>query len=436
MRSNKKDSGIWPKTRKFFNDIHLWMGLTSGLVLIVVCFTGTVYVYHNEIREMGAPHLYKVAPDGERLALDELVSKATESVSGSLTAVYVPDSKKRTIQLSVREENDNSRSGTTYFINPYSGEVVGTSKDPNKAGEWLRTMFSLHRWLMLDRIEEPLIGELPNRTLGSYITGAATILFTLGVITGLVIWIPKKVRYWRQGLKIKFSGNWKRINHDLHNTLAFYSAIILFIMGVTGPFWSFPWYREGLQKTLGTYQESSQRGGGPGGPGGGRSNSGGQSQDKEKAEAVPLLDLETYLGATDEHLPYRGDYRITMPQRGAKQITISKSKVGFFAPAATDRVTLDAQDLSLKKLEVFSERPFNERVSASIKSLHVGDVYGGFSKLIYFIACLIATSLPVTGTLIWINKMKKPKPKKQRTPRLSKNTDYMTPKSSLEPTAK
>ena len=54
---------------------------------------------------------------------------------------------------------------------------------------------------------------------------------------------------------------------------------------------------------------------------------------------------------------------------------------------------------------------FNERVAGSIKAIHVGNVYGTFTKIIYFLACLIATSLPITGTMIWINKMKKSKKK-------------------------
>ena len=47
-----------------------------------------------------------------------------------------------------------------------------------------------------------------------------------------------------------------------------------------------------------------------------------------------------------------------------------------------------------------------------IKPLHLGEVYGSFSKILYFIACLLATSLPVTGTIIWLNKLKK-KPKRK-----------------------
>ena len=60
----------------------------------------------------------------------------------------------------------------------------------------------------------------------------------------------------------------------------------------------------------------------------------------------------------------------------------------------------------VEKTDIFRNKPFNERVAGSIKAIHVGNVYGTFTKILYFFACLIATSLPVTGTLIWVNKLK------------------------------
>jgi uncharacterized iron-regulated membrane protein len=41
---------MWPRIRTFLNDIHLYAGLLSGLIVIAVCFTGTLYVYNTEIR--------------------------------------------------------------------------------------------------------------------------------------------------------------------------------------------------------------------------------------------------------------------------------------------------------------------------------------------------------------------------------------------------
>lgn len=307
MAKKQRGKTTWEKTRKLFNDIHLWTGLISGLVVIVICFSDTIYTYNTELREWASPHLHnvKVPADRERMPADALLAKITDTSGGTVTSVGIPSDPTRTYQFTARIEGDNSRFGTTFYVNPYTGEITGTSKEKTKTDEFMQMLFSLHRWLLLDRIEEPLIGDLSNRQLGSYISGAATILFTLGVLTGLVIWFPKKLRNWRQGLTIKWSANWKRINHDLHNSLAFYSLIFLFLMGITGPQWSFPWYRTGLQKVLGTYQEQPiSRGGGGQGGGPGRA---GSETDKAAAE-VRLLPFAAYQAAADEALPYTGDY--------------------------------------------------------------------------------------------------------------------------------
>lgn len=404
--AKQNNSSTWVKTRKFFNDIHLWAGLSSGIVLLVVCFTGTLYVYNTEIREWNAAHLYKVDHrEGEKpLPVDALLEGSRKAVSGKITGLKISADPSRSFQLNAKEEGDKSRNGTTYFFNPYTGELLGNSKEENAAATFMGYIFSLHRWLLLDKIETPIIEGLENRKLGSYITGTATLLFTLGVLTGLVIWIPRKAKYWRQGLKIKFSSNWKRINHDLHNSLAFYAAIILFLMGATGPYFSFTWYREALKKSLGTYQEASVKG-----------KESGPTKDKEAKNSdlgnMEMLSLEDYLMSVDQTLDYTGDYAINLPQNGVGTLSINKKRIGYFAPAAADRLVLDVATGKVLEADIFREKPLNERISASVKALHMGDVYGSFSKLLYFISCLIATSLPVTGTLIWINKMKKAKKK-------------------------
>lgn len=405
----KRKSG-WQKARKFFNDVHLWLGLISGIVIVAVCLSGTIYTYNTEIQEWAAPHLHQVEvpENASRIPAETVIANVKELTQAKVTSISISHDPARTYQVTVRKEGDNSRSGTSYYVNPYTGDITGTSLEKTATADFMRSMFSLHRWLLLDRVEKPLIGDLPNRNLGSYITGAATILFTLGVITGLIIWVPQKARNWKQGLKIKWDGNWKRINHDLHNTLAFYSLILLFIMGVTGPQWSFPWYRTGLQKTLGTYKEA---------PAGLQQSRGGQVAEKpapKKEEgSVELLAIESYLASADQALPYKGDYRISLPQAGNSPVEITKNRTGFFAPAAGDKLKLDASTSEVVSSEIFRDKPFNERIAGSIKALHIGDVYGPFSKLLYFIACLIATSLPITGTIIWLNKLKKKRKRKK-----------------------
>jgi uncharacterized iron-regulated membrane protein len=409
---NKRTKTPWQKVRHVFNEVHLWLGLISGLVLVVVCLTGTVYVYSTEIKELAAPELHHVQPieNSKQLGANQILDIVKGKVEGNVNSLSVFAAADRSYQISVKKEGDQSRFGTTYYVNPYTAEILGSSLEETWADKLMKDMFSLHRWLLLDRIEQPIIGELPNRTLGSYITGTATILFTLGLLTGIVIWIPQKIKNWRQGLKVKFNSNWKRLNHDLHNTLAFYSFIFLLLMGLTGPFWSFPWYRDGLQKTLGTYQEKSET---PRGENRGSRNFS-LTEAENNAEKQPTLhDVDLLLQLADFQLPYKGNYRINFPPKAEDPISLSKNRTGFFAPAAGDRLVFDS-DMILTEIQIFRDKPFNERISSSVKALHVGDVYGKFSKLLYFLACLIATTLPITGTLIWINKLKK-KNRKKRT---------------------
>ena len=437
------EKSTWPKVRKFFNDVHLWFGLISGIIIFVVCLSGTIYVFNTEVKEMATPHLYKVevADGAKKLPLETLMNKVATEVGGKVISVKIPSQANRTYTITIKKpeeaspekggekrfgEKDGDRKsegkekraegkgengkekkgekespkgggrGTAYMVNPYTGEVLGDLQSAKTgATEFMKTMFSLHRWLLLDKIEEPIFGELENRKLGSYITGVATILFTFGVITGIIIWVPRRVKSWKNGLKIKWSANWKRVNHDLHNSLGFYACIILLLMGLTGPFFSFDWYRNGLRKSLGTYQAADA------------------AKPEEPISNFSLkgnfspLNINDFLATADKELAYKGDYTISLPADSAATVNISKNKTGFFAPAAADKLVLDQYSNEVLKKEVFTAKPFNERVSGSVKALHMGDVYGMFSKIIYFISCLIATSLPVTGTLIWLNKMKK-----------------------------
>lgn len=403
-----KKSNTWKSIRSIFDQIHLYAGLISGLVVIAVCLSGTIYVYNTEIREFMDSELYFVEEAGDRLSADELKITLEESTDSNVVALMWNEDSERSVQFTLKKEGEEGR-GSTYYVNPYTAEILGNTSDRTQTAEFMGYLFSLHRWLMLDRIETPILDSMSNRDLGRFINGVATLLFLLGVITGIVIWVPNKVKSWKQGLKVKWSGNWKRINHDLHNTLAFYSLLILFVMGATGPFWSYSWYREGWQKTWDTYQEPAPKG---------------ETAEKPKAEPMEeikeevegssaLLTLESIFAKTNAELPYEGNIRVSLPSKASDPISVSKYRTGFFARSGSDQLKLSSLDLSVTEANLFSDLPWRQQVGRSVKSLHVGDIFGQFSKLLWFVACLIATSLPITGTLIWWNKRKK-KPSKKK----------------------
>lgn len=402
-----QNSSLWKKIRSAFREVHLWAGLISGLIVIAVCLSGTIYVYNSEIREWASSEKFFVEEAGQALSLDEVKHKVEGQLGGQITSVFVMADGDRTLQIGHLKEGEKGR-GTTYYVNPYTAEIIGDNSEKSAADEFMGYMFSLHRWLLIDKIEEPILESMDNRSLGRLINGVSTALFLLGVITGIVVWVPQKAKSWRQGLKIKWSANWKRVNHDLHNTLAFYSLFILFVMAATGLFWSFEWYREGWQKTWDTYSPPRE--------GGGRGQrGGGPSEEQEAKESIPVLDfsLDQTLAKVNETLDYDGNVRISLPSSGDDEISATKYQTGFFARSGSDQVTLNQASLEVNKTTLFTDMSFRQQVGRSVKSLHTGEIFGPFTKFLWFLGCLIATSLPITGTLIWLNKKKK-KPSRNR----------------------
>ena len=99
----------WQRIRKLFNDIHLWLGLTSGLIVVVICFSGTIYVFNTELTERAAPHLYKAAPlaGKERIPADSLMEKVKTVSGGAIVSIAIPADPERTYQFNVKKKGDD-----------------------------------------------------------------------------------------------------------------------------------------------------------------------------------------------------------------------------------------------------------------------------------------------------------------------------------------
>lgn len=371
--------------RQLINDLHLWLGIASSAVLFIVCLTGTIYTFKSEIEEWLEPEKYHIEQTNTpKKPIAQLVQATEEFTKGKANRITFTESPHRPYEINVVLNPENKR-GETFLVNPYTSQVIGPTK--GKASEFFMTIFKLHRWLLFDM------------ETGRPIVGTATLIFVFLCISGLILWLPKKIKglkSFKPGLKIMWRAKWKRINHDLHNTLGFYTLFLLFIMSLTGLFWSFDWYKDLLSIVLQTEV---------GGP---------KKEEKEKKSTKPkpespVITYEEALLKAEETFPYQGKTIISTPaKKGEYEVT--KYNKNRLNKEAADKITIDAISGHVNKTEVFDDLKTGEKIAKQIKAIHLGTIYGSFSKWLYFIACLIATTLPITGIFIWLNKMKK-KPK-------------------------
>src|SRR5690606_12639325 len=137
--------------------LHLWLGLSSSVILFLVCLSGTVLVFQEEILELYEPQKYTFsAPDSQKIAtLENLISGLELQTKGQVTNVTIPSKLNRAYQFTVKT-NPEERRGKRYSVNPYTGEVLN---NPDEKPGWFFIFFRMHRWLLLDpEIGRPIVG--------------------------------------------------------------------------------------------------------------------------------------------------------------------------------------------------------------------------------------------------------------------------------------
>ncbi|BDD06624.1 PepSY-associated TM helix domain-containing protein [Aureibacter tunicatorum] len=361
------------KVRSLLFDIHLWLGLGASVILFLVCLSGTVLVFEDEVTRAFNQNVYYNTSSGQELLSREELYKTALAQGEKVMSISFYEDVNRSAAVRVFQEG--SRRGKLLHMDRYTGEFLGQPSQALK--DFFMFNFRMHRWLLLDT------------KIGRPIVGISTIIFVILSVSGLVLWLPRKFKkaQFRKGLRLKLNAGWKRINYDLHNTLGFYTLLILLIMSLSGLFWSFDWYRAGMYSFFGVERKKEQYA-------------------VQSNESDERLSLDKLAEISAKQLGYEGDLTFRFPKKKNEPYSISAKNPADLLDAY-DRLTMNPYTGETIKADLFEGKHFGEKVMASIKAIHVGFIFGKLSKIIYFLSCLVATSLPITGFFMWLNRRKK-----------------------------
>ena len=119
---------------------HLLAGVTAGLVIFSMSFTGVVLMYEPQISDYSerSAHCVAPSPDAKRLSYDELIAKI-RAVSPKAHPAMITVKSDTRASVGVNLGRDN-----TVFINPYNGEILGGQSPTHN---FLRDIVDRHRWL-------------------------------------------------------------------------------------------------------------------------------------------------------------------------------------------------------------------------------------------------------------------------------------------------
>lgn len=384
LHKKKKPSAF----KRIIAFLHLWLGLISGIIVFIVSITGAAYVFEKEIRDASEPWRF-VKPQGKQLppsALYQIAKQRLGNKEASGIKYRLPDEAAEVSAYSRKEGYY-----IVVYINPYTGKVLNqTMVDYNKPSfDFFEFILNGHRALWLPY------------NIGRPVVGIAVLLFVVLLISGLILWWPRKwIKSIRdKSFRIKWSASFKRVNYDLHNVMGFYSIIFLFIIAFTGLIWSFQWVSKSV------YWATS----------GGKSlpEYVGVQSDSTRATTFSLVSIDRLWQKFNKGGAEGLDF--SLPSKKADAILVVETlragtyyKNNFFY---FDQYTLVPIKGAGVNAAVYSKAIFADKLRRMNYDLHVGAVLGIPGKLIAFFASLVAASLPVTGFCIWWGRRNKKKPR-------------------------
>ena len=368
--------------KKTLHKIHLWLSIPLGLIITVICFTGATLVFEQDITRTLNKHLYQVEiPQGkERLSPSEVINIVQDRHDEmEISSVCIPKAADATYQISF--SNGGKK---VLFVNPYTGESIGWSK----SYPFFQTMRKLHRWFL----------DIPkskgSMSVGKLIVGVSTIAMTVILISGLVIWIPRTCKALKNRLTVACGKGVRRLMYDSHVALGFYATIFLLLMALTGPTWSFGWYREAAYTLLGAEPQTSNQQSG---------HSHGHTDKKESSNTERKQDNTiAYDVVLKEIQDICTDYNYIKLSKN--EATVSLNKFGY--KYKSDKVKFNPKTGVITSVRKFEENTVRQNLRWLIYSLHVGTWGGPVTKILYFLAALIGATLPLTGYYLWMKKKK------------------------------
>lgn len=356
--------------RIFLKKLHKWLSIPVGIIITIVCLTGAILVFQDEILRLANPSRYYVDEIKDKaLPLDELIPMVNAQLdTNSVASVQIFDDPERTYSMTLKKGFRISA-----FVNQYTGEVTGIYEFRESP---FFTIMRLHRWLMDG-----------GRTWGKYTVGISTLLFVFILISGMVVWMPRRMN--KSRFKIQYKKGRKRLFYDLHNVLGAYGCLVLLICALTGLMWSFDWYRNGVFKIFGAEIPQQQ----------GHGHGGGRSGGKEKGE----LNVAHWQKVFDRLKTSNPDYEYIRVQDGSAAVHLKSSVTS----RASDRYNFDKDSGQITKTILFRDQEGTTKVWAWVYSLHVGNYWGIWSKIFTCFFSLVGASLPITGYYIFFVKRRK-----------------------------
>ncbi len=418
--------------KKTFFQIHWFLGITAGLILSLMGVTGAIYSYEQQILKWINQDSYTVQVENRAKLNPAEIYQHFHNTAPDLKINSITVAAEASESSSINVLKEGERRGLTMMINPYSAEVL-----PEIRGrEFFAFIQQLHRNLTVGPV-------------GKQITGACTLMLIFFVLSGLYLRWPKK-HTWRQWFAVKPKLKGRNFIWDLHAVVGTWVIIFYLIFAMTGLYWSYGWWRDGMFKVLGverpqaTMQADTNTGARQGredstpqrkmaamdqrgerdqskpsenataNSGSSPRSNEARSERRERSKGLAPVQIHRALNQTwTDFMPQLGreysSLTFTLPKKDDGKLELSFVDAIPQHERARNKATFNYQTSKIESLELYEDKQLNEKIMGSMLPVHRGSFFG---PVYQFIAMLAALAMPlffVTGWMLYLKRRKQKK---------------------------
>ncbi|WP_337171521.1 PepSY-associated TM helix domain-containing protein [Gemmatimonas aurantiaca] len=375
--------------RSVFFWTHLVMGITGGIIIFIMSLTGVLLGFERQLIASldGAPVATVPSAQATRLDVDQLLARSGASAD-PIASIAIKAGAQEPVTIRFRD-----RERPSLLVNPYTADVIPPVTGGKTAAfmSWLR---GWHRWL-------GVTGE--SRPLARAITGACNAAFLLLVLTGFVIWLPRRLSAaaFRTAaiFNVRLAG--KARDFNWHNSLGIWSALPLAAVVATAMFISYQWPGRLLDKYFGNPRERAAATAIPSTPGTANTSrpSGEAGEPRPGNSLVPLAGMMQTVTMTR---PEWQSITITIPPRPDSALQFAVAEGNTYRPDLRHQYFFDASTAQLLRTSNYDSLSTSRKIRAWYRFGHTGEVFGVTGQLIATLVSFVGVVLVYTGfALSW-----------------------------------
>lgn len=377
--SNNKFS--FQRYRRLILNLHLIIGLTTGIVVFIVSITGSLWIFQDEILDFYSDYKTVTVEKDSFILPTEAKEIAKEKYPNQKIHGVLFGNPNEAIEVILYTPEPLFY--TSIFINPYSSEIIHIE-------DHLESIFTLILYGHTNLF-------IPS-DIGPQIVKWSTVLFVMIICSGLFLWWPRNKKSKKEKYLFKWNNKTRtrRKLLDLHSIFGFYASILLIITAFTGLIMAFEDFREFAHSAAGGERKTSF----------------------ETPKSNNILDSDRKLNQSIDLLypklkaeyPNAQNFEIHFPENKKSSIYVEITyDSGVFYSADYrfyDQATLNEVETP-SIYGRYSDSNFADTIIRMNYDIHIGSILGISGKILLFFASLISASLPVTGTIMFLKRRTK-----------------------------